>query len=91
MTFPNWTRTIPKGDHKIINFTMESGYWGKSHNYISIAKFIRELSTEHAINFTYLEDLMKNVDWKAQIFEKEKAIKFVYKELTAVIMLMDAT
>jgi len=34
---------------------------------------------------------MKNVDWEVHIFEDQKALKFVYKDLTAVIMPMDAT
>lgn len=89
MTFPKWEKVVPKGMHRIISFTMKSGKYN-ADNYINIAKLMRELSEEFAINFTFLEDLMKNVYWKVHIFEDQKAMKFVYKDLTAAIMPMDA-
>jgi len=90
--FPDtWKRVIPKGDHKKIYFEMKSGRYGIGANYINIAKLIREIPTDYAINFAFLEDLMKNVDWEVHIFEDNKAIKFIYKDLTAIIMPLDAT
>ena len=92
--FPDYKRVMPEGDHKKIRFEMRSGTYGIG-NYINIAKLIREIPEEHAINFAFLEDLMKNVDWEVHIFEgiKEsaKGIEFVYKDLTAIIMPMNAT
>lgn len=90
MTFPNWERVVPEGDHKKIYFDMASGKYNNG-NYINVAKLIREIPKECAINFAYLEDLMKNISWEVHIFEDNKAIKFVYEDLTAVIMVMDAT
>ena len=90
--FPDtWKKVMPKGKHRTINFEMISGKLRCASNYVNIAKLIREIPTEHAINFAFLEDLMKNVDWEVHIFEDQKALKFVYKDLTAVIMPMDAT
>ena len=89
--FPNWKRVVPKGKHRTMNFAMRSGRYGIGANYVNIAKLIRELSTEHAMNFAFLEDLMKNVNWEVHIFEGNKGVKFIYEDLTAVIMPMHAT
>lgn len=93
--FPNYKRVIPAGDHKKVRFIMKSGMHEITDNYVNIAKLIREIPEEHALNLAFLEDLMKNVDWEVHIFEgtKEstKGIKFVYKDLTAIIMPMNAT
>ena len=90
-TFPNYKRIIPKGDNTTIKFQMNSGTYNKNLNYINIAKLIREISEKFAINFAFLEDLVKNVEWKVQISEGQKAFKFIHEDLTAVIMPMDAT
>jgi len=90
--FPDtWKKVMPKGKHKTMNFIMLSSKYRVNGNYINIAKLMREIPEKFAINFSFLEDLMKNVDWKAHIFEEEKAIKFTYRDLTAVIMPLGAT
>jgi len=90
--FPDaWKKVMPKGKHKTMNFIMRSGRYGLGDNYNNIAKLMREIPEEYGMNFSFLEDLMKNVDWQAHIFEEEKAIKFTYRDLTAVIMPLDAT
>lgn len=89
--FPSYKNVMPEGDHKKMNFEMRSGNYGIADNYINIAKLIREIPTECAINFTFLEDLMKNVHWEVHIFKGSKAIKFIYEDLTAVIMPLDAS
>ena len=70
---------------------MLSGRYGKHDNYVNIAKLIRQMPGESAINFAFLEDLVKNVGWELHIFEGNKALKFIHEDLTAVIMPMDAT
>lgn len=82
--FPNYKKVMPEGDHKKIKFEMKSGKYN-SDNYINIAKLFREIPVNRAINFGFLEDLVKNVGWEVHIFEGQKAIKFIFEDLTAVI------
>lgn len=91
-SFPDWRKVIPEENpDKNIQYL---SYTGKGYDrnpfYLEIAKIIRTLPEDKAINLNYLKDLPSGYSWEVSFYDKKSHVIFESGNMKAIIIPMDA-
>jgi len=87
-TFPNWRRVIPDNVPKK-TFSYVSVNRAKDEYFIQVARLIRNLHQENALNINYLNDLPVGYTWDVTMYGKGKPFRLDSGGLMALIMPMN--
>lgn len=87
--YPNWRKCVPTGD--VEYSTTFNGFTfakGNCSNHNGLAQFLHDFPEITALNLRYLQSLGTSWTWNVEWFGKNKPIRFVERNRSAVIMPM---